>query len=130
MSTLTAQELGETADEYFDLRNRRIEKEHEAAELAKEENRVKDLLITQMTHSGITSIGGKLVKYELKKVDEPTVEEGNWEPVWEWLRETGEFDIMYRRLNAKALKDRRENDVHVPGVTWFPVYKLSQSKVK
>jgi len=38
--------------------------------------------------------------------------------------------LLFRRINAAAVKERWENTVLVPGVAAFPVEKLSITKAK
>jgi hypothetical protein len=50
--------------------------------------------------------------------------------VYDYVKEHDAFDILFRRLNEKAIMDRREQGEEVPGLDWFPVASLSVSRSK
>ena len=46
------------------------------------------------------------------------------------VKATGEFDLLYKRLNASAVNQRWEDGKVVPGTQPFPVEELSIRKAK
>ena len=66
--------------------------------------------------------------YQLKTSDEPTVED--WPKLYAHIKRTGNFEMLYRRVNPAAVKERWDDGKAVPGVGKFPVEKLSITKAK
>ena len=66
--------------------------------------------------------------FQLVTKDEPAPDD--WPKIQEYIKKTGEFDIMQARLSPVALKLRRDAGVKVPGVAWYPVNSLSDTKAK
>jgi hypothetical protein len=99
-----------------------------AAELKKKEQWLFVQITTEMRKENISAIGGQRVSLTLKKEDVPTAED--WDKVWKYIQESGQFDLLEKRLGKLACKERWENGIEIPGVIRFPVYKLSKSEVK
>ena len=53
-----------------------------------------------------------------------------WTLIWDHIKETGEFDLLHRRLTSLAVKARWEEGIELPGVGKQEVYKLSVSGAK
>lgn len=121
-------ELSDLCDSYWRKREERLALKKEVDKLEEEEKQLKEELIKQMHQQSLTAAGGKLCKYELKEEEEPNV--ADWQEFYAYVRKTGEFDLLYRRLNPAAVKERLKDNVQVPGVGWFPVEKLSYSRIK
>lgn len=124
----TAQELGIMADDYAAKRELRLARKKEVDELEKEEHAMKEALIAGLREAELTAVGGQQVSISIKPSKKAVAE--NWDAVFKYIRETGEFDLLYRRVNEAALKERLDSGVHIPGINWFPVDKISISKVK
>ena len=125
---MSPKELADIADKWAATRSHRIAMEKEAALVHADEAKLKSMLLAEMHAQDITSIGGHVVSVTLKKAEVPIVE--NWEEFYKHVQETGDFDLMFRRVNNKAVKERWANTTQVPGVTSITVCDLSYSQVK
>jgi len=66
--------------------------------------------------------------FQLVTKDEPTAED--WPKIYAHIKKTGEFDLLERRLSKAAVKERNEVGEKIPGVAWYPVDSLSDTKAK
>jgi hypothetical protein len=116
------------ARQYVELRDRRRAGQKAVDALAEEEAAYKRALMESMTALGVDTVGDTEFLYTVETKDEPSAED--WAALWKHIRKTGDFDLLYRRVNAKAIKERWEQGVTVPGVVKFPVQTLSVTKAK
>jgi hypothetical protein len=109
-------------------RARRLAEQKKVDELAVEERRLKDQLVGAIRATKAKSIGDNDYVYALVPRMEPTPE--NWPKLYQYIQKTGSFDLLYRRINPAAVKERWEEGVRIPGVSKFPVEELSRTKAK
>ena len=115
-----------TALEWREARANRLAKQKEVDELEKNEKKLKQQVIDALkkTKNKAVSDGVRLFQYEEK--DAPVVTD--WTAFYEHVKSTGEFELLYRRMNEASVKERWENKVEVPGVGKIPVPTLSDTK--
>lgn len=118
--------LSKLADSYVRARELRLAKEKEVEGFKEIETELKQKLLDTMEETSIHVVGGKLGIVKFKTSLEPTAKD--WPQIYQYVKETNSFDILYRRLNSKAIKDRKEEGVEIPGLDWFPVASLSVSR--
>ena len=53
----------------------------------------------------------------------------DWDEFYKYVKKTGSFDLMQKRLTDAAIKERWENGKEVPGVEHFNVVSVSINKV-
>lgn len=66
--------------------------------------------------------------FQLITKDEPEVED--WPTLYKHIQKTGEFELLFRRINTAAVKERWELSQKVPGVGHIPVETLSDTQAK
>jgi len=114
------------AQEYTELREKRLAAQKAVDNIEVLEKSKKKLLMDMLTALKINSVGDTEKIYALVTQDEPTVD--NWEKFYTYIQKTGEFDLLYRRVNSAAVKERWEQKKVVPGITKFPAISLSVTK--
>jgi hypothetical protein len=57
-------------------------------------------------------------------------ENGGWDKLYAWIKKTGSFDCLQKRLGEKAIGDRIAAGVVVPGVTKFPIERVKVTATK
>lgn len=77
---------------------------------------------------GQTGISGKVGRVEIKKKELNGVD--NWEDFWEYVRKKKAYDLVQRRLSDKAVADRLEQGITIPGVYTFEKNTVSITGVK
>ena len=120
--------LAQLADAWQTKRTARLALQKQVDALQKEENEFKTQLIQGLQTATIRAIGGALGTATLVKKREPAMDD--WDTLYAHIQATGEFDLMYRRVNAAAVKERWELGVEVPGVQAIEITDLSWSKAK
>ena len=124
--TLEAAKL--LVDAYNFKRNERLAVKKHVDTLEKEEHELKAKLIEAIKGAGASAVGGKTAIVKLVTKDEPTA--GDWDKFYAHIRNTGEFELLYRRINPASIKERKDLGVDVPGIDWFPIESLSLSQIK
>jgi len=123
---MTPEELGRLADTYAKVRERRLDAKRLMEEEEKREHLLKVQLMAELRNNKMSAVGGQKVIIGYKVSMEPSL--GDADKLYAHVRATGEFDLLYRRVNAAAVKARKDVGVEVPGIEWFPVEKLTISK--
>jgi hypothetical protein len=54
----------------------------------------------------------------------------SWPEFWEFIKKEDDSALFEKRPGRKAIKERWEAGEVIPGVSKFPVYKLSKQGVK
>ena len=116
------------AQQYFKAKGHRLQADKVAAELKETETDLKTQLMNTLHSQGLNSVGDKQRVYAIVTSDEPQVED--WARLYQHVQNTGEFELLFRRINPAAVKERWELKKAVPGVGKFPVEKLSVTKAK
>lgn len=124
---LTTAELSQLADDWDTMREKRLLLQKEVDKLKETETQLKDTLTTCLLNQ-TNAIGGKRGTATLTRKKEPTI--ADWEPLYAHIQATGEFDLLYRRINPLSVKERWDHDVVVPGVQSIEILNISWSKAK
>lgn len=124
---LTIKGLSQLADDWDLMREKRLALQKEVDKLKETETKLKNIL-THCLQKQTNAIGGKRGTASLTRKQEPTIED--WAPLYAHIRKTGEFDLLYRRINPLSVKERWENKLIVPGVQSIEVLNISWSKAK
>lgn len=120
---MTPEEFAELADWYYTARQHRLRLQKEVDAVEEDEKKLKQQILDTFRDTQSTAIGGKLVEISVVEKVEPTVED--YDALYKHVQATGEFDLLYRRVNAAAVKERWQLHEKVPGVVGFPVQSLS-----
>lgn len=120
-------DLGLLADLYWEIREQRLALDKQSAELKQREDDLKTTITIGLQTYKLTAIGGQKVRLTLVRKEEPSC--ADWQSFYSYVKETGEFDLLYRRINPAAVKLRLADGQQVPGIEWIPVFQLSKSKV-
>jgi hypothetical protein len=119
--------LGACADLLFDLRTERLEAQKVVDEIKEREDTVKEHII-QNVPKGDTGASG--AHHHVSVYTDPVPRAEDWDKVWAHIKKTGNFDLLQRRLNDAAVKERWEDGKQIPGVVPFNVVKVSLTKKK
>lgn len=127
MSKAAVQAL-KLAQSYYAARFSRLAADKVAAGLKETETALKQQLMDTLEANNINAVGDKQHIYALVQSMEPTVED--WGKFYTHIRRTGEFELLFRRINPASVKERWELNQKVPGVGKFPTVALSVTKSK
>lgn len=124
---MSIKELPQLIDAYADARQERLAAQRATDALASEENKFKAEIIALLQDNDLSTAGSARHSVKLKMDDKPIA--NDWDAIYSYIHETQSFDLLQRRLGERAIKLRWEDGVTIPGVTTFPVEKLTISKV-
>lgn len=117
--------LPDLVDQYITARTQRLAIDKQAAELKEFEEILKDAIIAKFKEQDINALGANNGIVKMTKLIEPVAQD--WQEIWDYIRETGSFELLHRRLANLAVKERWEAGVQLPGVGQQEVFKLSVS---
>jgi hypothetical protein len=123
--TISSQ-LPDLVDQYIAARTQRLAKDKEAEELKEFEELLKKAIIAKYQEQGINALGAKNGTVKMTKLVEPVAE--NWQEIWDYIKETGRFELLHRRLANLAVKELWNDGQVLPGIGQQDVYKLSVTK--
>jgi hypothetical protein len=119
--------LGACADKLFELRNKRLAEQKKVDEIAAEETALKNHIIENLPKSEASGVAGKLARVTVVTKQIPQVKD--WDAFYKYVKKTGSFDLMQKRLTDAAIKERWEAGKEVPGVEHFNAVSVSINKV-
>jgi hypothetical protein len=119
--------LGACVDKLFETRQKRLEIQKQVESFQELESALKDHIINTLPKSEASGIAGKLARVTVvKKV---IAQASDWDAFYKYVKKTGSFDLMQRRLNDAAVKERWDNGEKIPGVESFTAVTLSVNKL-
>ena len=119
--------MGACADKLFELRNKRLAMQKEVDAVAAEETALKNHIIENLPKSEASGVAGKLARVTVVTKQIPQVKD--WDAFYKYVKKTGQFDLMQRRITDAAIKERWEAGKEVPGVEHFNAVSISINKV-
>jgi hypothetical protein len=119
--------LAACADELYKTRDLRIAAQKATDELQAKETALKEHLINNLPKSDASGVAGKLARVTVVTKLIPRV--NDWDKLYKFIKKTGAFDLLQRRLIDTAIKERWDNGKEVPGVESFNVVSISMNKV-
>jgi hypothetical protein len=118
--------VGAQADEYSIVREERLRVQKEAEAIKARETELYNCIMSTLNESTDTGAMGKL--YGVQRIEKDQVQVKDWDSVWQYIQQTGSFDLLQKRVNEKAAKERFENGEAVPGAEVVKVPTLSFTK--
>lgn len=115
------------ADKLYELRQERYALQKQADVLKASEVLCEAFLKDVLPTMDARGVSGQIARVECKVETVPVAK--SWEDVWAHIKRTGSFDLMQRRLNTVAVKERWEDGKQVPGVEAVKVVLLSLHKL-
>lgn len=125
--------LGDVVDGYKALNELRLamQKEVDAVEAA--EKQYRQHIVDNLAKSNEAGVFGLRYKATIKtkrafQVD-TQAPDGGWDRVWGYIAETGNFGILQKRLNDRAMAEMYEAGELPPGVNSLLVPEISVTKI-
>lgn len=124
----TEQSLSELIDTYHVTRTQRLDKQKQVEALEEKERNLKSKIMEDMATANLSAAGGQLLRVTLETEYQPTITDFN--ALSNYIKSHDAFELLHRRVNAAAVKERWEAGEQVDGVGKFPVPKLKTSAIK
>ena len=99
--------MGACADKLYKLREKRYELGRQIKEIEEEESAIKKYVIDNLSKQESNGVSGKVANVRIKVEDVPTVED--WEAFYKYITRTKSFDMLQKRINVKAIRERIED---------------------
>lgn len=126
--------LGACADKLFEVREARLAQQKIVDALKADETLLQNHIIDNLAKGDAGAVG-KHHKVVVKTEDVPQVKD--WESFYAYVKANNAFDLLQRRINPAAVKDREEallenkraKNKTIPGIEKFKAVKLSLTKI-
>lgn len=118
--------LPDLVNRYISVRAQRLAAEKQAGEIKEIEDDLKGTIIAKFREQGLKVLGAVNGTVKMNVRMEPATE--NWPKLYAHIQETGEFELLHKRLTTSAVEERWEAGEQVPGVGAKEVYNLSVGK--
>lgn len=119
--------LGDLADEYAVVRQRRLDDEKVAKAVKERETELFNSALETLNESPDTGAMGKT--YSVQRVEKEQNNVTDWPALWAYIQKTGSFDLLGKSINQKAVREQLEAGEEIPGVEKQTVATLSFKKV-
>lgn len=122
--------MGACADKLYKLREKRYELGRQIKEIEAEEAEIKDYIIKNLSKQEAEGVSGKIANVRIKTEDIPVVED--WEAFYKYIVKTKSFDMLQKRINTKAVRERIEDKkdfTSKAGVGSFKTISVSITKI-
>ena len=119
--------LAVCADMLYETRAKRLAVQKEVDALQAVESALREHLIANLPKSEATGVSGKVANAKIITDKLPRVTD--WEAVHAYIKKTGAFELMQKRLSNEAVQERWDAGKKIPGVEEYQVVKVSLTKV-
>ncbi len=119
--------LGACADRLYELKEARLVVQKQADAIEQEEKALKAHLIDTLPKSKAEGVSGTVANVKIVRKEVPQVKD--YEAFYAHVKKTGSFDLLQRRLNDAAVKERLDAGKVIPGVEVFTAVSVSLTKV-
>lgn len=109
-------------------REERIELQKQVDALEAEEKALQQQVIEALQRARNKSVSNGDRLFQIVTTNEPQVDD--WNVLYKHILSTGHFELLHRRINSKAIKERWDEEEKIPGIGSIPVTKLSDTKAK
>lgn len=107
---LSKVEVANLIAEYNTKRNERLKLDQDSAKLEVQEKSILD----QLVKSGVTN--GVYGLYHVERSEKKVPRCTDWAGFHKYIQQTGNFDMLHKRLTETAIMARLDNAEYVPGI--------------
>ncbi len=119
-------DIGTRIDALYALREQRLGIEKRVKELKEEELQMRNAIFELLASMGLTKASGAMATAGIKVSQVPLVED--WDKFQSYIQETGEFDLLQKRISVTAWRARYDDGVAIPGVSKVEDVDISLTK--
>ena len=120
-------ELGKLVDDFNVARNLRLAADKDAKRLKSIEVEMKDRILGEMIEQQVGFAAGMDIRVKRKTVNKPQA--ADWDQVYKYMVENDAMDLVQKRLHERAVNDRFEDGITIPGIEFYEVNDLSIGKL-
>jgi len=119
--------VGLCADLYAEVREMRLAMDKHVATVKARETELREHIIANLSKSDDTGAAGKRYRAQIVMKEKPSLTD--WSAFTAFVKKSGRFDLMQKRVADKAVKDLWEAGEDVPGVERFNAIDVSIQKI-
>lgn len=119
--------IGECVDLLYRTREARLQLQRQAERLEEGEKVLRDFFIDHLPKSESTGVAGSIARVQIEMKHIPQVDD--WTKFYAFVKRNDAFELLQRRLNESAVKERWEDKKEIPGVGIFNTKKVSCTKL-
>ena len=123
----TTENLAALVDNYYQAHEDRLAADKSAAKLKDVETALRASLLSKLQESGATGVAGNVARANL--VVKNVFQASDWEAVRAYIKKTGSWDLLQKRLSDTAVRERFDAGKPVPGVSMQEITDLSIGRV-
>lgn len=128
MANFDAMKLGQLADKLYLTRQKRYAVQRQVESFKVYEQELTDAIINELPKSEAQGVAGSVARVQIKSTEKPTVED--WDKVYKFILDTGNFQLLQRRLNVDAYKEVTEElSKELDGIKKITIKTLSLNKL-
>lgn len=121
--------LGDVVDGYKALNTMRLAMQKETESVASVERAFREHLISSISKSDEKGVYGLKYRATIKSKTLPKVKDGDWSPIYQYVRETDDFSVFQKRLSDKHIMDMVEAGHTPPGIELMHIPDVSVVKL-
>ena len=118
--------IGLKIDSYYTLRAKRLELEKSVDSLKQEEADMKADIIAELHESSLNGAKGAIATASVTHKTKPKVTD--WELVYDYIKETGNVELLHKRLTEGLWASMQEDGIEIPGVEPMVLTDLSLTR--
>jgi hypothetical protein len=118
--------IGACIDQLYELRQKRLKIEKSAKDIDKLEGALEEHIIANFDKTELDGARGRAAQSTVERTTVGTIKD--FDLFWPYAKKHPE--VMQRRLNNKALRERWDAGKTVPGIEKFTKIKLHTTKVR
>jgi len=126
MAILTELTLAELIDDLWDMQQERYEAQRELKNMVSAEASMKREIEKRLSDVGVSGAEGNKARATVSSKAVPHVTD--WEALHEYVRSTGEFELLQKRVLSGAVAERWSVGEEIPGVEQTIIYDLRVKK--
>lgn len=117
--------LGSKIDALYSRRQERLAKQRELDALKAKEEAAEQEVLALLDTAKLSKAAGKVASVSVAPKTVGQVEPERWNDVYAYIKKHGAFDLLQRRLNNTAYRERIEAGENIPGTKSVTVLDLS-----
>lgn len=122
-------ELGILIDQLYAARERRLKATRRLDELKESEYLAEVRVIAELQNAKLTKAGGRKASVSLQAKTVAQVDPASWREVFAYVEQHDAWDLLSRRINNAAFRERIADGRPVPGIKAISVLDLSIRKI-
>jgi hypothetical protein len=100
-------------DKLYTTRDERYRLQKLATELKKDETALRAHILAELAKQKSSGIAGKVARVAIRP--KTRVVANDWDALYKYVKRSGSFELLQRRLNDTAIKERWDDGRDVPG---------------